>query len=146
MPFPPPAFSAAAMHDACFLLLMGGARSVCLCSPPERLRELLTCSGVARVNHVHLGFSCGYDMSELIDVVRDLPNLVTLTVMTEPTAELLHTLSACLRLTLLLLQGSSLSCHIFHNILRKLRAKHQLAWRFPIQVEQVTYEPDREDR
>ncbi len=126
---------------------MGGARlSVRVCSPPERLHELLILPGVARVNHVHLGFSCGYDMSELIDVVHDLRNLVTLTVMTEPTAELLDTLSACSRLTLLLLQGSSLSCHIFHNILRKLRAKHQLARHFPIQVEQVTHEPDREGR
>lgn len=114
-----------------------------LCSSAVQLRELLTSLGLTRVDRIHLGFCCGYDMSSLIDAVHDLLILVALTVMTEPTAELLHMLSACPQVTLLPLQGSFLSCHTFRDISKRLQARLQLARNFLIRVEQVTRELHR---
>jgi hypothetical protein len=66
--------------------------------------------------------------------------------MSEPAVEPLRTLSdACPRLSCLLLQGSSLGCHVFENILRKIRTQRSLALRFEVRVEQVTHEPDRDE-
>lgn len=113
--------------------------AVC-CSSAKQLRQLVTSPGLLRVHDLHVGFCCGYEVSDVIDTVRGLSNLVTLTVMSEPTVELLRAVSEdSPRLTRVLLQGSDMGCHIFGNILRRLKSQYTLAPRISIQVEQVTH-------